>query len=132
MTVIVNSAKLQQLVTEIYLALGLSDAQAERLSDSLVAADLWGHSSHGVLRTSWYGERLKTGAMQACADIEILTDTGPLLALDGQESISGHWAVSRQSLPTTDPAEAIVGTLLPIAGHKGFGTKGLHLCAAIP
>ena len=40
MTVIVNSAKLQQLVTEIYLALGLSDAQAERLSDSLVAADL--------------------------------------------------------------------------------------------
>ena len=42
MTVIVNSAKLQQLVTEIYLALGLSDAQAERLSDSLVAADLWG------------------------------------------------------------------------------------------
>ena len=88
MTVIVNSAKLQQLVTEIYLALGLSDAQAERLSDSLVAADLWGHSSHGVLRTSWYGERLKTGAMQACADIEILTDTGPLLALDGHNGIS--------------------------------------------
>lgn len=235
MTVIVNSAKLQQLVTEIYLALGLSDAQAERLSDSLVAADLWGHSSHGVLRTSWYGERLKTGAMQACADIEILTDTGPLLALDGhngigqmithkavqmvgqrarqygvgcasirrsghfgtamyftkllaeqnmigflttnaspsmaafggaeklvgnnpqswaaptnlaapfildiahttvargklhlakdrQESIPGHWAVSRQGLPTTDPAEAILGTLLPMAGHKGFGLSAM-------
>ena len=31
------------------------------------------------------------------------------------------WALDETGKPTTDPAEAIKGTLLPIAGHKGSG-----------
>jgi LDH2 family malate/lactate/ureidoglycolate dehydrogenase len=36
-------------------------------------------------------------------------------------AIPGNWAVQNDGSPTTDPAQAIAGMLLPAAGHKGFG-----------
>ena len=53
----INHLALHQLVSRIYGALGLSEDKAALLSDSLVMADLWGHASHGTLRTTWYAER---------------------------------------------------------------------------
>jgi LDH2 family malate/lactate/ureidoglycolate dehydrogenase len=43
------------------------------------------------------------------------------LAASAGQSIPGGWAVNAQGQPTTDPAEAIKGMLLPAAGPKGFG-----------
>jgi LDH2 family malate/lactate/ureidoglycolate dehydrogenase len=37
------------------------------------------------------------------------------------ENIPLGWALDETGSPTTDPAKAIKGTLLPIAGHKGSG-----------
>ena len=37
------------------------------------------------------------------------------------EKIPLGWALDETGCPTTDPAEALKGTLLPIAGHKGSG-----------
>ena len=42
-------------------------------------------------------------------------------AKDLGESIPPGWALDRQGNPTTDPAAATVGSLLPIGGHKGYG-----------
>lgn len=39
---------------------------------------------------------------------------------DGQ-AISPSWAVKADGSPTTNPAEAIAGMLLPVGGPKGFG-----------
>ena len=231
----INHLALRRLVTGIYRALGLSEDKASLLSDSLVMADLWGHSSHGVLRTTWYAERIQNNVIDINTDPEITIDTGPLLALDGhngvgqfitreavhlaaaralqygvacvsirrsghfgtamyftkmlaeknmigflatnaspamaafggrekmvgnnpqswaaptpfsapfivdiahtavargkiylagekQEAIPDHWALSPQGKATTDPAEAILGTLMPMAGHKGFALSAM-------
>jgi LDH2 family malate/lactate/ureidoglycolate dehydrogenase len=43
------------------------------------------------------------------------------LAASAGQSIPSGWAVDLQGQPTTDPAEAIKGMLLPAAGPKGFG-----------
>jgi len=43
------------------------------------------------------------------------------LAASAGQSIPAGWAVDAQGGPTTDPAEAIKGMLLPAAGPKGFG-----------
>jgi LDH2 family malate/lactate/ureidoglycolate dehydrogenase len=43
------------------------------------------------------------------------------LAASAGQSIPNGWAVDAQGAPTTDPAEAIKGMLLPAAGPKGFG-----------
>jgi len=37
------------------------------------------------------------------------------------QKIPGNWAVKADGSPTTDPAEAIAGMLLPASGPKGFG-----------
>jgi LDH2 family malate/lactate/ureidoglycolate dehydrogenase len=36
-------------------------------------------------------------------------------------AIPEGWATDRDGQPTTDPAEALVGSMLPIADHKGIG-----------
>jgi LDH2 family malate/lactate/ureidoglycolate dehydrogenase len=43
------------------------------------------------------------------------------LAASAGQAIPNGWAVDAQGQPTTDPAEAIKGMLLPAAGPKGFG-----------
>ncbi|MFC4472246.1 Ldh family oxidoreductase [Streptomyces xiangluensis] len=43
-----------------------------------------------------------------------------LAAQQGRE-IPPTWATDRGGTPTTDPAEALAGLLLPAAGHKGYG-----------
>lgn len=231
----IDSSKLRHLVTEIYQRVGVKKDSAALLADTLVMADLWGHSSHGVLRTSWYAERIENQVIQLDAEIEILRDTGPLVALDGHNGMgqvitkqaatmasqrarqfgiacisirrSGHfgtamyftkmladqdmigflttnaspamppfggrdkmvgnnpeswaapthlpapfiidiahtavargkiylakdkgvsipdnWALAQDGQPTTDPAQAISGSLLPMAGHKGFGLSAM-------
>jgi len=42
-------------------------------------------------------------------------------ALRQDQAIPEHWAVDSAGLPTTDPAEALKGALLPAAGYKGYG-----------
>ena len=37
------------------------------------------------------------------------------------ESIPATWATDGQGRPTTDPAAALAGFLMPIGGHKGYG-----------
>ena len=51
--------------TDVLTSLGVPAADAHLLSDSLVTAELWGHSSHGMLRLPWYVERLRSGVMTA-------------------------------------------------------------------
>jgi len=43
------------------------------------------------------------------------------LAAAAGESIPADWAIDAEGRPTTDPAAAIKGMLLPAAGPKGFG-----------
>ena len=55
------------------------------------------------------------------------------LAAAAGKSIPSDWAISADGRPTTDPAEAIKGMLLPAAGPKGFGLAFVIdlLCGAL-
>jgi LDH2 family malate/lactate/ureidoglycolate dehydrogenase len=71
----------------VLASLGVPDEDGALVADSLVQADLWGHQSHGVLRLPWYVDRLRTGAMTARTEPAVLSDTGPLVLLDGRDGI---------------------------------------------
>ena len=55
------------------------------------------------------------------------------LALSNGERIPSGWAVDADGQPTTDPAAALLGTLLPIGGAKGSGLALIVelLCGAL-
>jgi LDH2 family malate/lactate/ureidoglycolate dehydrogenase len=42
------------------------------------------------------------------------------LAQSRGESIPESWALTADGAPTTDPAEGVLGVVLPMAGHKGY------------
>jgi LDH2 family malate/lactate/ureidoglycolate dehydrogenase len=44
-----------------------------------------------------------------------------LLAAREKRPIPGDWAIGRDGRPTTDAAEALLGAMLPVGGHKGLG-----------
>jgi len=43
------------------------------------------------------------------------------LAAKNGESIPSGWALDSDGNPTTDPIEALKGSMIPLGGHKGFG-----------
>ena len=78
---------LKAFVNAVYSALGVSVDEAELLADSLVQAELWGHRSHGVMRTFWYAARIQSGAIKLNLAPEMVTDTGPVAVVDGRDGI---------------------------------------------
>jgi len=86
-----------------------------------VQADAWGHASHGVMRTFWYGARIETGAMAAVTRPEWVTDAGALAVLDGHDGV-GQVLARRAMASAIERAKAhgIGAVAVRASGH--FGT----------
>ncbi|HVC01823.1 MAG TPA: Ldh family oxidoreductase [Steroidobacteraceae bacterium] len=87
MPTFVRAKDLVRFGTDVLESTGVPGPDANLVSDSLVTAELWGHSSHGMLRLPWYVERLRTGAMAAATASEIAIDHGAVVVLDGRHGI---------------------------------------------
>lgn len=78
---------LRDFATRCYARLGLPQASAELLADTLVQADLWGHPSHGIMRLFWYAKRLESGAIRADALPRTEDSPGALGVIDGGDGV---------------------------------------------
>jgi LDH2 family malate/lactate/ureidoglycolate dehydrogenase len=78
---------LRRLVADLYERGGLPPADAALVADTLVQSDLWGHQSHGVLRTGWYLARLKSGAMKAVTTPEYVSDAKGVALIDAHDGV---------------------------------------------
>jgi LDH2 family malate/lactate/ureidoglycolate dehydrogenase len=112
---------LREFGTQVLSSLGVPDADAALVADSLVQADLWGHQSHGFLRLPWYVARLRSGAMVARAEPEVLSDTGPLALLDGRDGI-GQVLTERARTMAVDRARRFGVGVVGVRNSNHFGT----------
>lgn len=78
---------LAAFVADLFRRYDVSAPDAALIADSLVQADLWGHQSHGVLRASWYLERLRTGVMQPGDRSETVVDGGAIGVIDAHDGL---------------------------------------------
>lgn len=83
----VDAKVLRDFATQCYVALGLPQASAALLADTLVQADLWGHPSHGVMRLFWYGKRLETGAIAKDVSPDIDEKPPAICVMDGRDGV---------------------------------------------
>ena len=120
-TVRIEPGSLRTFGTEVLVALGVPEDDARLVADSLVQADLWGHQSHGFLRLPWYAARLRSGAMAARTDPEVLSDTGPLLMLDGRDGIGQVLADRARALAVERARRFGVG-VVGVRNSNHFGT----------
>jgi len=82
--VMIKADRLQNLVGDIFRAAGCSRAEAARIARYLVAANLAGHDSHGVVRVPRYVEMQKDGRVLADQTVSVTVDTPVLSVLDGR------------------------------------------------
>jgi LDH2 family malate/lactate/ureidoglycolate dehydrogenase len=83
----IAAAALSAFVAELYRMAGLPDGDAALVADSLVTADLWGHSSHGVMRAPWYLARIAKGTITWVTAPEVVVDAGAIAVWDGRDGV---------------------------------------------
>jgi LDH2 family malate/lactate/ureidoglycolate dehydrogenase len=121
MTARLAPGELRAFTAGVLRAEGVPDGDAALVAESLVQADLWGHQSHGVLRLPWYVARLRTGAVTAKTAPEVLSDTGPLVLLDGRDGIGQVLADRARALAVERAREHGVG-VVGVRNSNHFGT----------
>lgn len=83
----IKAEVLAEFCSGVYLTLGLPRSDAGLLADSLVQADLWGHQSHGVMRTFWYAARMHSGATKTVTKPEVIVNGGAIAVMDGNDGV---------------------------------------------
>ena len=78
---------LRARVAALYRAVGLPEEHAALVADTLVRADMWGHSSHGVMRAPWYLDRVRNGVMKPVTEAVRVVDRGAIAVVDGLEGV---------------------------------------------
>ena len=84
MSLKVDAKQLEALIAEIFERGGCMRNEAERIAMRLMGANLTGHDSHGVIRTSRYMDWLGRGIFHAGRKVHVGLDTDALCILDGQ------------------------------------------------
>jgi uncharacterized oxidoreductase len=79
----VHADELRGLARDILIGIGSEPDSAQEVADSLVAANLAGHDSHGVLRLVGYCGSVRSGDVQAAAQPVELSRRGATAQIDG-------------------------------------------------
>lgn len=93
----VPELELRESVAAVFRAADSAPDEAELIADHLVAANLAGHDSHGVIRVAKYVEWCARGDVLANRHTMILRETDSLLMIDGQfgyGQVIGHEAMA--------------------------------------
>ena len=120
MTVVIQADRLEALVGEIFAAAGCSEVECGRIARRLVAANLTGHDSHGVVRTHLYVQSLAHGAQFADVTVEVLVDADAFALIDGHYGMGqtvGEQAVQLGIDKARASGVSVIG--LRHAGHLG-------------
>ena len=110
----IDAADLRRVVAGIMHAAGSPVAEADAVAENLVGANLRGHDSHGVIRTDLYVLCLDQGWMLADEEIEVVTDNGSLVLVDGKFGLG----------QTVGPQACRLG--IDRAGDGGLSVVGLR------
>lgn len=90
MSVIVTPAALSIYCANLLQALGVPARVARSVSDSLVAADLRGVASHGVVRMGIYAKRVREGLIDPSSTPALRADEAAFGLLDGQNNFGAY------------------------------------------
>ena len=81
---IINAGRLIDFVAQIFVQLGCSPEEGNRIGRYLVNANLTGHDSHGIARVPRYATWKRDGLLIGDQVVERVVDTPVIAILDGQ------------------------------------------------
>ncbi len=130
-TRLINPGPLADLLAAILENDGCNPKEARIVADHLVDASLKGHDSHGVIRILRYHQWLGTGRINANRALKTISDTGPVIHLDGQDGMGQRLALEATDMGIARAKEyGLALVAMRRAGHIGrVGTFAEQACA---
>ena len=105
----------RSLIADAMVKSGLPEADAVKVAELMLEADLTGADAHGVFRLPQYVKRFKLGGLNSCPDIKV-NRTAPATALVDGDNGMGHLVVARA-----------METAIELARENGVGWVGLRM-----
>jgi LDH2 family malate/lactate/ureidoglycolate dehydrogenase len=123
--VAVDAQRLISAVGDILTAVGIAAADARLVAADLVAADLEGIPSHGVMLLPMYVERIDKGSVSRASAGEVVSDRGSAIVIDAGNALGQ--LTSRQAVKLAVERAREIG-LAAVAVRNGFhfGTAGRY------
>jgi hydroxycarboxylate dehydrogenase B len=114
---VISAQQLTEFATALLHAGGVSMDEARLVGESLVASNLRGHDSHGVMRVPYYLDGVTKGEVKPGAEFSVIKDTPTLLQADG------HWGFGQTQ------ARRLTERLISKARESGMAIGTLiHSC----
>lgn len=110
---------------------GARPADAAVVADGLVAADLRGVHSHGVLRIGIYVDRLRAGSINPSAEFTILRDSRAVVVADAQAGLGIARAVEAMDLAIARARTHGIATVA-VRNSNHCGMLAWHAMRALP
>ena len=120
---VVEYTKLKELTENIFIRVGCSEWESKAVSELLLAADLRGVRSHGVIRIKQYTTKVKGGGARKNAPMEIERETPVTAILDAKGAL-GAVASERAIELARDKAKKNGISLVSVKNSNHFGMAG--------
>lgn len=115
-----HADRLRAFTAAIFKAAGCQPAEAARIADHLVEANLVGHDSHGVIRVATYVQWLQAGKVLANQAIKVVLENEVLAVVDGQFGFGQTIGAQAMDLGIAKAAKHGVAVIaLRNSGHLG-------------
>jgi LDH2 family malate/lactate/ureidoglycolate dehydrogenase len=121
--VAVEAQRLVSAVADIFKAVGIAAKDARVVADDLVAADLEGIASHGVMLLPMYIERIVKGSVSARSSGEVVSDRGGAIVIDAHNALGQLTARQAVGLAVARAKEIALAAAVVRNGFH-FGTAG--------
>ena len=119
-----------EFAAALLLAAGVEKEKAEITARSIVASDIWGNASHGLMRLSYYLRRLEAGGINPRANLTERSSKPAVVVLDGENGL-GHWQLFKGAERGVKIAKDQGISLLSIANSNHCGALGVYLYPAL-
>jgi L-2-hydroxycarboxylate dehydrogenase (NAD+) len=129
----INHEKLTRFVQAAFEKLGVAGGDAQIAAEALVAADLRGVDTHGVIRFSphaWYVKWLSEGSMTAKPNIRVTSETPSTALLDGDRGMGmviGHRAMEL----AIDKAQSCGIGMVGVRNSRHYGMSAQYAMQAL-
>lgn len=121
---VVDSSKLKEYTTKLFLAAGLAQTDAQAVSELLVHADLRNVRSHGVLRTVPYLEKIQKGGASKTSAYPVVKETANTAVIDAQGGL-GALAGEKAVAIAREKAKTALTSMVVVRNSNHFG-MGAH------
>jgi LDH2 family malate/lactate/ureidoglycolate dehydrogenase len=126
----ISAEPLTSFCIAVLRKLGVPLEQATAIAGNLIAADLQGVASHGVVRLPIYVERLRAGVVNPHPNVRVTSETATTAVVDGDNGM-GQWVGMRAMQTAIDKGLSATCAFVSVRNSNHFGAAAYYSQMAV-